>query len=238
MQSNISELLDNRLAVMQRNISENQKAIAEKLEARMEQVISEGYKLKKRGNEEQHKHNVKIFVKMQETSENLTENKVQRTQRNIAEGLDIIKHRQKLIKLADSSEAGWRAVNEYTKNPIASDSEDEKKISKAQTRAERKVKEAKVKKRKDFQDSARPYQKPSWSQTSAENTTWKSGHCYRCNKRGHWRKDCTEKLIDNKISTFVNEVNHMISQINTMTSSLAIQTKISNALKIFHLLVV
>nr|XP_034316000.1 uncharacterized protein LOC117685658 [Crassostrea gigas] len=198
MLSNISELLDKRLADMQRNISENQKAIAEKQEARMEQVISEGYKFKKRGNEEQHKHNVKVFAKMQEANENLKENKVQSAQRNIAEGLDIIKNRQKLIKLADSSEAGWRAVDEYTKNPIASDSEDEKKISKAQTRADRKVKEAKAKKRKDFRDSARPYQKPSWSQTSADNTTWKSGHCYRCNKRGHWRKDCTEKLNGDK----------------------------------------
>lgn len=154
---------------------------------------------------------------MQEANENLKENKVQSAQRNIAEGLDIIKNRQKLIKLADSSEAGWRAVDEYTKNPIASDSEDEKKICKAQTRAERKVKEAKAKKRKDFRDSARPYQKPSWSQTSADNTTWKSGHCYRCNKRGHWRKDCTEKLNGDKISTTVTEVNHLISQINNET---------------------
>lgn len=124
---------------MQRNISENQKAIAEKQEARMKQVILEGYKFKKRGNEKLHKHNVKVFAKMLEAYKNLKENKVQSAQRNIAEGLDIIKKRQKLIKLADSSEAKWRAVDEYTRNPIASDSEDEKKISKAQARAERKV---------------------------------------------------------------------------------------------------
>lgn len=30
--------------------------------------------------------------------------------------------------------------------------------------------------------------------------TWKSGHCYRSNKRGHWRRDCTEKMDVNKIS--------------------------------------
>ena len=33
-----------------------------------------------------------------------------------------MKQRQKLIKLADSSVAGWRVVDEYVKNPIASDS--------------------------------------------------------------------------------------------------------------------
>ena len=52
--------------------------------------------------------------------------------------LKRLNSRQKLIRLVDSSEAGWRAVDEYVKNPLASDSEDEKKISKAQTRAERK----------------------------------------------------------------------------------------------------
>ena len=36
-------------------------------------------------------------------------------QLKIAEGVEIIKHRQKFIRLADSSEAGWRAVDEYVK---------------------------------------------------------------------------------------------------------------------------
>ena len=141
MLSSFSDLLDSRLSEMQRSISENQKAIAEKQEARIEKVMSDGYKFKKRGNEEQHKHNVKVLSKIQETNESIKEQKIEEAQLKIAEGVEIIKHRQKLIRLADSSEAGWRAVDEYVKNPIASDSEDEKKISKAQTRAERKVKE-------------------------------------------------------------------------------------------------
>lgn len=79
----------------------------------------------------------------------MKENKVKRAQKNIAEGLDIVKHWQMFIKLADYSEAEWRAAVKYTKNPIASDSDDEKKISNAQTRDQHKVKEAKAKKRKD-----------------------------------------------------------------------------------------
>jgi len=42
--------------------------------------------------------------------------------------------------LADSSDAGWRVVDEYVSNPLAEDSDDEKKIYKAQTRAESKLK--------------------------------------------------------------------------------------------------
>ena len=102
--------------------------------------MSDGYK---------HKHNVKVLSKILEANESIKEQKIEEAQLKIAEGVKIIKHRQKLIRLADSSEAGWRAVDEYVKNPIASDLEDKMKISKAQTRAERKVKEAKAKKRRD-----------------------------------------------------------------------------------------
>jgi hypothetical protein len=53
--------------------------------------------------------------------------------------MDLMKNRQKLIKLADSSDAGWRVVDEYVSIPLAEDSDDEKKIYKAQTRAESKL---------------------------------------------------------------------------------------------------
>jgi len=45
---------------------------------------------------------------------------------------DMIRHRQKLVQLADSSELGWRVVSEYEANPLASDSDDEKRIYKAE----------------------------------------------------------------------------------------------------------
>ena len=44
----------------------------------------------------------------------------------------------KLIKLADKSEAGWLAVDEYESDELAEDSADEKRIRKAQDKAVRK----------------------------------------------------------------------------------------------------
>ena len=57
--SQFSSILDSRLSTVQQNINETQKVIAERQEAKFEQFFSDGFKFKKRGNEEQHKHNVK-----------------------------------------------------------------------------------------------------------------------------------------------------------------------------------
>ena len=52
-----------------------------------------------------------------------------------------VQKRQKLIKLADKSEAGWLAVEKYERNDLVDDSDDEKRIKKAQQKAPRKKKQ-------------------------------------------------------------------------------------------------
>jgi hypothetical protein len=50
--------------------------------------------------------------------------------------MSLLNYRQKIIKIADSSDRGWRVVQEYEANPLTDDSEDEKKLLKAGSRAE------------------------------------------------------------------------------------------------------
>ena len=51
--------------------------------------------------------------------------------------------KDKLILIADKSEHGWATANEYVKDELASDSEDEKRLNKAKSRAKTKVRDAK-----------------------------------------------------------------------------------------------
>ena len=61
----------------------------------------------------------------------------------VAEGEQVIKERQKLIKVADKNREGCLVVQEYESDDLASDSQDEKKLRKAKSAVGRKRKEIK-----------------------------------------------------------------------------------------------
>ena len=123
-------------------------------------------------------------------------------------GKEIIGHRQKLIRIADDSEMGWRTVKEYDINPLVEDSDDEKRLLRAESRANRKAKQQKMKK---SQRRFTPYGR--WSSTAVStppahvreqsmfSDSRRPGLCFFCRKSGHWKKDCPElPRQNNKIS--------------------------------------
>ena len=140
----------------------------------------------------------------------------------IAEGIHLIRFRQKLPKMVDSSEMGWKVVQKYTTNLLREDLEDDRKTLSAQTRAERKTKSEKAKKK-----IPTPYSRPTSSATSNDTNGKASGRpevCYYCYKPGHWKFECPEKkrklsanLFNvNKLSSICSDLLHGNSfQVNT-----------------------
>jgi len=163
---------------------------------------NDSYSFRKKGNEEQHKVNGKALQRMKEADGFLRDalasgsaDDLSAAQRKVAEGIDILEHRQKLIKLADSSDSGWRVVREYEAHPLADDSEDEKKIHRAQVAADRKLRQE----RRTRSQRYSPYPSVTAGQSSVATSgasassagsslpsTRRLGLCFRCGRPGHW----------------------------------------------------
>jgi hypothetical protein len=115
--------------------------------------------------------------------------------------MELVKNRQKVIKLADSSQLGWKVVKEYESNPIAEDSDDEKKMYRAQMTAERKAKESNT-----FRNSRKSKRftlyfknlEATRVDTDKDNSSSRPGKCYDYGVKGDWSRECPRK--ENKIN--------------------------------------
>ena len=134
--------LNAKLGHLEVNISENSKNSqrnVSKLERELRNV--RGSKdFKKAGNEIQYLFNQELEGKIEDCIEFIEhENKVSAT-KSLKDCLQLIRKRQKLIKIADKSEFGWLAAREYDEDEIASNSDDDKRLKKAEKSAMTKYK--------------------------------------------------------------------------------------------------
>ena len=103
---------------------------------------------KNKGNKIRYEENNSIMEKIDEA----IKGKIERCQEKLAEGKKIILKQQKLLRIADREEDGWEIVKCYLSDDLASDSEDEKQLSRARrdAAANKKEREAKKIKRNSF----------------------------------------------------------------------------------------
>ena len=137
----INSMLSVKFDIMEKNFNEKQSAISESQISRLRSSALGQYQFKRKSCEEQFHFNSTLEDKFSDIDcslTNLNAESVERAKTSVQEGKSLIQQRQKMLKLADSSELAWKAVTEYQANPLASDSDDERKIYKAEVRAERK----------------------------------------------------------------------------------------------------
>ena len=149
------------------------------------------------GNKTQYEFNRSVIGHMDRA---LASNNRDELQREINEGKKALVQRNKHILLAEKY--GWDTVKCYTAEPLASDSEDEKKIKRA-------IKESKALRNEKKASNSRPRvrkpvpsqrQGPSWTnsnprQVGLYNSATKAAdeeivRCFRCRKPGHIAREC------------------------------------------------
>ena len=212
---NMTNYFDDKLDMFQRKIDED----------RDQDIPSQPYKrqktsdkdFKRRGNKMQYEHNLQVD---EHTKTALWQ--LRRNPPNIAKAVDELEQgryltsiRNKHILLADSSDGGWSTVDEYTNKELASDSEDDKKMRRAESSALRKLESKKTKSSKarsqqrsnynqynnrgNFYPSTfqgqfqQNFPRPSFSQPRASATFGQSDICHLCGKTGHWRRSCPNR---------------------------------------------
>ena len=95
--------------------------------------------LKFKGNQKQFELNAQLDSILDEIqAESLKPRPITRIQKLVEQGKELIRRRQKLIKIADRNKDGWKVVEEYESDDLASGSEDEKRLKKAKDSANRK----------------------------------------------------------------------------------------------------
>ena len=100
--SSLQDMMDSRLSAFQQNIQQMSTTQISKIEDN----LNEHYVFRKKGNENQYKHEALVLTKLKEAKEHLnrgSDEGMESAKTSITEGIELVKNRQKLIKLEDSS---------------------------------------------------------------------------------------------------------------------------------------
>ena len=140
--------MENKVLNLKCELAEEQEAAHERLAKRMK--LDRAPMFKKKAHEKQYYFNGTVKDKMQEAHTALSQltPALEKAKSALHEGEKLIEERQKQIRIADRSEYGWATVEEYMDDELAENSDDEKRMFKAELRAGRKRKAAEAAKNK------------------------------------------------------------------------------------------
>ena len=192
------------------------------------------YSFKKKGNQIQFQFNSALEASLQVAKKELAKLELTEGQGNAAlkrasesleEGITAISDRQKKIKLADRSDYGWEMVSAYEKDELAENSDDERKIEKAEKAAEKAVTKRKRFRRDDRsisrgrgrsmgvrnQEGAPGHSAEATEARGTDVSERRIGPCFNCAGWGHLRRNCPRKakLYPLKINTCLSSKSNL-----------------------------
>ena len=197
---NNETLLGSMKSILDSSLSDIKRANSDTADSHLREIkklkFEEPRWFKKKAHEDQYRFNSKLTGALDEAKSSCSTQNLDK---------NLLAERQKHILLADKSDYGWMVIQEYKKNDLADDSDDEKKITRAEARTRTKQNSQKAKSR--MTASRREFPK-SQSVVAVSNTDvssalrpiptidaqfrnqTKPGCCFACNKPGHGRAQC------------------------------------------------
>ena len=138
--SSMREGIKEEMVALKRELSAEREAADEKLVKKLK--LEKAPTFHKKGHEKQYRHNEEVQMKLSDTRAALNEQPpvVEKVKSLLEEGEKLIIERQKHIRIADRSDNGWATVEEYVEDELAENSDDEKRLSRADACASKKIK--------------------------------------------------------------------------------------------------
>ena len=126
----ISSIIDSRLREFREDNSQT-------VEAAVKRAKLNRYEFKSKGNKQQYEHQEDVLEKMEAAKDAVESKQLEPAKRSLDEGIALVNKRMKLIEIADKSQYSWATVEEYLSDELASDTDDEKRMTRSENRAAR-----------------------------------------------------------------------------------------------------